>query len=236
MIFDHRQNTLDALGRATGNRQRILADPNLTDVGKAQRLARDVTPFITAAQQSAAWWLGDLDKQRQRALDALAQAQRDAAAAVNVDRRANHRRMIDDTVERGSWSEVQSGLDRAFAGGDVDAMAAWQSAMPVLRQRFDLPSGPSSDVHSGWVPYSSRLEHALPEPADVVEARAAVARAAVELDAARAELSNYDYVAGVRGEPQPFAQVLTPPAQSVTIGDPTNGGYFTMAGGQGAFG
>ena len=233
---DYKSAVFANLEKATKARRQIMADPDLSDEGRRKALAARVDPLIADAVTLAQAWKGQGERR-------LAKAETDyrkqlTALETSGDPawRRYHRERWAGIMSAGDWEAVAQRIETAIDASDVIALRELADAWPLVAQRFPASAGgPSSDLASGVGAYRNKVNAAVASfvPPELKQAEDEFKAASVELQELRGKLGSENLRAQLQGQPEPFAAVLTPPAQTVEVGGPDdpNGWYFTSAGG-----
>jgi len=209
-------------------RERVAGDPELTQDAKMKRIQDAEAKAHGDARQWGERWLKDRQREAEKAEAALLDAEREADAGIDRDRRASEANRAQGLVADWDWPQLAPELDKVMRLGNAADLAAWADQIPALDRRFPYNAGgPASDARSGWGAYRAKIQQALAEsrPAEVVEAEKAASAAFTALNEARAALGLYDKQAEMRGQTPIFKEVLSPRGKSriVETGD---GGFY----------
>jgi len=223
------------MGQADELRRQIEFDANLSAKGKADARRAKVDPLVAQAQEAAGMLMRHVERKAQET-DQLEREQVKAwGESINVDRARYELDKAGRKAKSLPWPEIRDEIDRAADLGDREALEAWKTVMPELRQGRRHNSEFLAD--GSGVPTMARILDGLEalEPPELKAARAAKLDAFRAVQDARDVLGRYDQTAIRRGETPHFAEALNP-FELVVTGGPGEDTWAISSRGGGPFG
>jgi len=217
--------------------QRIFEDRDLSDEGKAKRIAAVRANSANLAHGEAELWLGGLSRQSRRAKKAYDALFAEHRSDIDTQRESLAMSKISILAEHGEWDEIKAVMQEAIDTGDAAELKALATVAPMVRNRFrgDHRYG----LDAGTMGHEVKRALAELEPAELRAAREAHEQAEVALAEARTDLDTlrFEY-ADLKGLPVPWLSELVygKPEVVQEIGADGEVLAFTMTGGRGAFG